>query len=64
MRLEDERAHACFLVRDRDSKLTASLDEVFRGQGTRLIEAPVRAPRARAHADGSGTCGGSVSTGC
>src|SRR6266540_3773434 len=40
-----------FLVRDRDSKFTREFDEVFRSEGIRLIKAPVRAPRARAHAE-------------
>jgi putative transposase len=40
-----------FLVRDRDSKFTAEFDEVFRCEGIRVIKAPVRAPKARAHAE-------------
>ena len=51
MRLDDEGVHMCFLIRDRDSKFTASFDEVFRCEGIRVIQAPVRAPRARAHAE-------------
>jgi len=51
MRLADERVPARFLIRDRDSKFTASFDEVFRSEGIRVIKAPVRAPRARAHAE-------------
>jgi putative transposase len=51
MRLDDERVHVRFLICDRDSKFTASFDEVFRVEGIRVIKAPVRAPRARAHAE-------------
>lgn len=51
MQLDDEDARPLFLVRDRDSKFTRSFDEVFRSEGIRVIKAPVRAPKARAHAE-------------
>jgi putative transposase len=40
-----------FLIHDRDSKFTASFDEVFRSEGIRIVPIPVRAPRANAHAE-------------
>jgi hypothetical protein len=51
MQLEDEGVRPRFLIRDRDSKFTREFDEVFRSEGIRVIKAPVRAPKARAHAE-------------
>jgi putative transposase len=51
MRLDDEGVRPRFLIRDRDSKYTHAFNELFRSEGIRVIRAPVRAPRARAHAE-------------
>jgi transposase InsO family protein len=51
MRLDDDAVQARFLIRDRDSKFTRDFDEVFRAEGIPVTRAPVRAPRARAHAE-------------
>jgi putative transposase len=50
MRLDDEGVRARFLIRDRASKFTHAFDEIFPSEGIRVIRAPARAPRARAHA--------------
>jgi putative transposase len=51
MRFEDEGIRPRLLVRDRDGKFTRDFDDVFHSEGIRVIKAPVRAPRARAHAE-------------
>jgi hypothetical protein len=52
MQLDDDgNSRPRFLVRDRDRKFTCDFDNVFRSEGIRVIKAPLRAPKARAHAE-------------
>jgi putative transposase len=51
MQLDDDGIRPQFVIRDRDSKFSRDFDEVFRSEGIRVIKAPVRAQKARAHAE-------------
>jgi len=48
MEFADQANAMKFLVRDRDTKFSASFDAVFAADGSRAITTPVRAPRANA----------------
>jgi hypothetical protein len=45
MDLEDVGTRVKFVLHDRDARLTAAFDEVFRAAGVRIIRAAVQAPR-------------------
>jgi len=51
MDLGEHASRVKFLLRDRDSEFTAVFDEVFTGNGTRVIKTPVRSPRANSFAE-------------
>jgi putative transposase len=51
MDLDDRSQTPRFLIHGRDSKFAAAFDEVFRSEDITVIETPIRAPQANAHAE-------------
>jgi hypothetical protein len=50
-KLEEKQRTFRFLIHDRDTKFTRSFDNVFRSEGTDIVRAPFRAPKANAYAE-------------
>jgi putative transposase len=54
-----------YLIHDRDSKLSAAFDEIFRSEAVTVIHTPIRAPQANATPSASSAPSApNVSTGC
>jgi len=51
MDLDDRGVSSRFLLRDHDAKFSRGFDEVFRSKGGQVLRAPIRAPKANAHAE-------------
>jgi putative transposase len=51
MELADRIGSFRFLIRDRDTKFTRALDEVFRSEDITIVKTPARNPQANCYAD-------------
>jgi transposase InsO family protein len=50
-RLQDREPSVRFVIRDRDSKFTATFDAVFQSDGARIVRTPIRVPVANSFAE-------------
>jgi putative transposase len=51
MDLGERAERFTFFIRDRDRKFTRAFEEVFAGNGVRILKTPVRSPRANAFSE-------------
>ena len=51
MGLEDRADRFTFLIRDRDGKFSRAFDEVLTSNAIRIVETPLRSPRANSYAE-------------
>jgi putative transposase len=49
--LEEQGRRLCFVLRDRDAKVTRRFDDVFGSHGAEMLLTPVQAPNANAYAE-------------
>jgi putative transposase len=64
MDLDDRERRPRFLIHDRDRKFSRAFDTVSRGDGITVIQTPIQAPNANAHAERWAARAGNASTGC